>query len=66
MMMLTNPTIETLKSLKLHGLIEALEEQQQSPAVQSLSFEERIALLVDRERLWRDTSAARGCYVARD
>lgn len=52
--MLTNPTIETLKSLKLHGLLEALEEQQQTPAVQALSFEERIALLVDRERLWRE------------
>jgi DNA replication protein DnaC len=52
--MLTNPTIETLKSLKLHGLLEALEEQQQTPAAQALSFEERIALLVDRERLWRE------------
>ena len=52
--MLTNPTIETLKSLKQHGMIEALEEQQQTPAVQALSFEERIALIVDRERLYRD------------
>jgi len=52
--MLTNPTIETLKGLKLHGLLEALEEQQRTPAVQALSFEERIALLVDRERLWRE------------
>ena len=52
--MLTNPTIETLKSLKLHGMIEALEEQQQTPAIQALSFEERLALLVDRERLYRD------------
>jgi DNA replication protein DnaC len=52
--MLTNPTIETMKSLKLHGMIEALEEQQQVPAVQALSFEERIALIVDRERLYRD------------
>jgi DNA replication protein DnaC len=52
--MLMNPTIETLKSLKLHGLLEALEEQQRTPAVHALSFEERIALLVDRERLWRD------------
>jgi DNA replication protein DnaC len=52
--MLTNPTIETMKSLKLHGMIEALEEQQQAPAVQALSFEERIALIVDRERLYRD------------
>lgn len=52
--MLTNPTIETLKSLKLHGLLEALEEQQKTPAVQALAFEERLALLVDRERLHRD------------
>jgi len=52
--MLTNPTIETLKTLKLHGMIEALEEQQQTPAMQALPFEERIALIVDRERIYRD------------
>src|SRR5690606_20986168 len=40
-MMLTNPTtIETLKSLKLHDLLETLEEQQQTPAVQSLLVRE--------------------------
>jgi DNA replication protein DnaC len=65
--MLTNPTIETLKSLKLHGMIEALEEQQQTPALQGLSFEERIALIVDRERLWRDnqrrTRLLRGAHL---
>lgn len=48
--MLTNPTIETLKSLKLQGMIQALEEQQQNAAVNALSFEERISLVVDRER----------------
>src|SRR3984957_3829200 len=52
--MLTNPTIETLKALKLQGMIQALEEQQQNTAVNALSFEERIALIVDRERLFRD------------
>lgn len=52
--MLTNPTIETLKGLKLHGMIEALEEQQRNPAIQALAFEERLALIVDRERLYRD------------
>ena len=52
--MLTNPTSETLKGLKLHGMLQALEEQQQTPAIQALSFEERVALLVDRERLYRD------------
>lgn len=52
--MLTNPTIETLKSLKLYGMLEALEEQQQTPAVQGLTFEERFAQLIDRERLFRE------------
>ena len=52
--MLTNPTTETLKTLKLHGMLQALEEQQETPAIQALSFEERIALIVDRERLYRD------------
>lgn len=68
MTMLTNPTIETLKALKLHGLLEALEEQQQTPAtLQSLSFEERFALLIDRERLYRDnqrrTRLLRGAHL---
>jgi DNA replication protein DnaC len=65
--MLTNPTIETLKSLKLHGMLEALEEQQQTPTVHALSFEERIALIVDRERLHRDnqrrTRLLRGAHL---
>jgi len=65
--MLTNPTIEILKSLKLYGILEALEEQQQTPAVQSLSFEERIAQLIDRERLIRDnqrrTRLLRGAHL---
>lgn len=52
--MLTNPTTETLKALKLHGMLEALEEQQRTPTVQALSFEERFALLADRERLHRE------------
>ena len=52
--MLTSPTIETLKSLKLHGMLQSLEEQQQTPTIQALSFEDRIALIIDRERLYRD------------
>ena len=65
--MLTNPTIETLKTLKLYGMLEALEEQQQTPAVQTLTFEERFAALVDRERLHRDnqrrTRLLRGAHL---
>jgi DNA replication protein DnaC len=52
--MLSNPTIETLQSLKLQGMIQALEEQQQTPAIHGLSFDKRLALIVDRERLHRD------------
>lgn len=65
--MLMNPTIETLKGLKLHGMCEALEEQQQLPGVQALAFEERMALIVDRERLHRDnqrrTRLLRGAHL---
>jgi len=65
--MLTNPTIETLKTLKLYGMLEALEEQQQTPAIQALTFEERFAALVDRERLHRDnqrrTRLLRGAHL---
>ena len=50
--MLTNPTIETLKSLKLHGCIEALEEQQRTPSIQALSFEEQIGRASCRERVY--------------
>jgi DNA replication protein DnaC len=54
--MLTHNTLETLRSLKLHGMAAALEEQQSMPPTQTLSFEERLALLVDRERLYRDNT----------
>jgi DNA replication protein DnaC len=48
-------------------MIEALEEQQRTPAIQALSYEERVALLVDRERLYRDnqcrTRLLRGAHL---
>lgn len=52
--MLNHPTLEMLKSLKLHGMAAAFEEQLQNPSSASLSFEERFAILVDRERLFRE------------
>ena len=52
--MLMHNTLETLRSLKLHGMAQALEEQQATPTSQALAFEERFALIVDRERLYRD------------
>lgn len=47
--MLNNPTIEKLQSLKLTGMIKALEEQIRMPDLKELTFEERQGLLVDRE-----------------
>lgn len=47
--MLTHPTLEKLRSLKLSGMVKALEEQAGIPDLKELSFEERLGLLVDRE-----------------
>lgn len=52
--MLTHPTLEQLRALKLDGMARALEEQRTLPACHDLAFEDRLGLLVDRERCWRD------------
>ena len=48
--MLRHPTLAALEPLKLTGMATALAEQLEMPDVQRLSFEERLGLLVDRER----------------
>lgn len=53
--MLTHPVIQQLRTLKLDGMALALLEQQEQPNSRDLSFEERLTLLVDRERACRDT-----------
>ena len=52
--MLTHPTMEKLNTLKLTGMVKALTEQQQMAEVESLGFEERLGLLVDREATERE------------
>jgi DNA replication protein DnaC len=52
--MLIHPIIEKLKSLRLSGMAIALEEQMQIPDMESLSFEERLGLMVDREATYRE------------
>jgi DNA replication protein DnaC len=52
--MLRHPTYEKLHQMKLHGMLEALEEQQQIADIDKLDFEERLALLVDREMTLRE------------
>ena len=52
--MLNHPTIDRLRDLGLVGMIHALEEQQRQPDSTQLTFEDRLAMLVDREVLERD------------
>jgi DNA replication protein DnaC len=47
--MLREPTMQKLQEMKLSGMVAALEEQIQQPELFSLSFEDRLSLLVDRE-----------------
>ena len=47
--MMMNTTIEQLRTLKLHGMAGGLQEQLTQAGMTGISFEERLALLVDRE-----------------
>lgn len=53
--MLTHPTLAKLEALRLFGMLRALNDQLQTPECASLSFEERLGLLVDREIADRDS-----------
>ncbi len=52
--MLSHPTIDRLRELGLNGMLHALEEQRRQPDSNQLSFDDRLAMLVDREVLERD------------
>ena len=52
--MLQQHTLEKLHALKLTGMAAAFEQQLTQPAIEELSFEERFALLLDQEILFRD------------
>ena len=52
--MMMNTTIEQLRGLRLAGMASGLEEQLTQAGLTAISFEERIALLVDREVHWRN------------
>ena len=54
--MLIQETIEKLKTMRLSGFAEALNEQYELSNFQELSFEERLGLLVDREFAKRKTN----------
>jgi DNA replication protein DnaC len=55
--MLNHQTMEKLATLRLEGMAQALEEQRRQPEIGQLDFEERLALLVERQWLWRENRA---------
>jgi DNA replication protein DnaC len=52
--MLLEPTINKLQAMKLTGMVEALEEQRRTAEMASWSFEDRLAMLVERQWLWKE------------
>lgn len=52
--MLPNPTLDKLQTLRLHGMIKALDEQHATPDINDLSFDQRLGLMVDRELTERE------------
>jgi DNA replication protein DnaC len=53
--MLRHPTVDQLHQLGLLGMARALEELRNTRDADALGFEERLALLIERETAWRDT-----------
>lgn len=53
--MLIQQTLERLRQLGLHGMLRGLDQQLESKEYLSLSFEERLGLLIDSEAAFRDS-----------
>jgi DNA replication protein DnaC len=64
--MMMNTTLNQLRSLRLESMAQALEQQLSQSGISAMSFEERLALLVDREVHGRqDRRCARLLKVAK-
>jgi DNA replication protein DnaC len=55
--MLNQQTLVKLHAMKLHGLADAFRAQLGTTETSQLSFEERLALLVDQQWLWKENRA---------
>ena len=55
--MLNQQTIEKLYTMRMRGMADAFTQQQEDPESAQLGFEERFALLVDRQWNWRQNRA---------
>ena len=52
--MLYTQTLEKLRALRLDGMVQALEEQRLQKDIVPLEFEDRLALLVERQWIWKE------------
>ena len=50
MLMLRHPTLELLQEFRLAGMAQAFEEQTAMPDIAELSFDDRLSLLLEREK----------------
>jgi len=57
--MLNQPTLEKLQTMKLCGMAGAFRAQLETTDTSQLSFEERFAMLVLQQRLWKENRAAK-------
>lgn len=55
--MLTHPTLERLLALGLTGMAKAFDDQRRQPDAAALPFEDRLALLIDREVIERQNKS---------
>ena len=55
--MLNQPTLEKLQTMKLYGMADAFRTQMETADTSQLSFEERFAMLVDQQWLWKENRA---------
>jgi len=64
--MLKQPMMEKLQALKLHGMIEGLERQEQEEATREVSFLDRLAVLIDQQwNWWKNQALARRVRASR-
>ena len=55
--MMTQQTIEKLRAMRLRGMAEAYRQQLENAEVVGLTFDERLAMLVDGHATWRENQA---------
>ena len=55
--MMIQQTIEKLRAMRLRGMAEAYHQQMENPDAVALTFDERLALLVDQQTTWRENKA---------